>query len=125
MTHTIVESLPFPRVGKDHPIARKLVPLALQLSCSGPEMTAYWEGRAKEGWSCTDQSSESYPGETRELERIKIKSIIDSIVAKEVFGLSISETEYLLDTFPLQAKQETLIYGKFLSRYLILKNMAS
>ena len=50
MTFTILDSLPFPRPTGEEPWAKKLVPLALQLTATGPEMTAYWNTLARKGW---------------------------------------------------------------------------
>ena len=44
MSYTVVDSLPFPRVEKDEPILRELIPRVLKLVCAvGPRVAAILE----------------------------------------------------------------------------------
>ena len=46
MSYTIMDSLPFPRLRLEDARVAKLMPLALRLLCTGPEMAGYWNAMA-------------------------------------------------------------------------------
>ena len=50
MPMTVLDSLPFPRLALDHAAIDRLARLALRLTCTSPEMTAYWNAMARYGW---------------------------------------------------------------------------
>jgi hypothetical protein len=125
LTYTTLDTIPFPRISAEHSIARQLVPLALRLTCCGPEMIDYWNARAAEGWVEAVCSDGGAPGVENENERLRIRAKIDAIVARDVFGLNVNEMEYVLTDFPTLAKRQIDRYNEFLTKRLILEAMAA
>jgi hypothetical protein len=121
MSYTVLDSLPFPRMAKDDPLARKLVPMALRLTCCGPEMTGYWNAMAVEGWVTPCTPGEPPPGVENEDERLKLRADLDALVAHDIFGLTAVEMEYILATFPTWREREEKQFGEFRTRRLILE----
>jgi len=104
---------------------RQLVPLALKLTCCGWEMIDYWNARAAEGWVETFNGAAGSPGIEDEDRRLQIRAEIDAIVARDVFGLTASEMEYVLEDFPTLAKRQIDRYNEFLTKRLILEAMVA
>lgn len=125
LTHAILDTIPFPRVEPDHPFARQLVPLALKLTCCGPEMINYWNARAAEGWVEAVSPNGGSPGVEDENERLRIRATIDAIVARDVFGLSVNQMEYVLTDFSTLASRQIDRYNEFLTKRLILEAMVA
>jgi hypothetical protein len=50
VSYTLLDSMPFPRLPIDDPIVALLGPLALRLTCTAPEMAAFWNAMADHGW---------------------------------------------------------------------------
>jgi hypothetical protein len=50
LSMTVLDSLPFPRLPINHPVVDRLGRLALRLTCTGPEMTGYWNSMTERGW---------------------------------------------------------------------------
>jgi hypothetical protein len=125
LTHAVLDTIPFPRAAPFHPFARRLVPLALRLTCCGPEMIDYWNARAAEGWVETFYGAAGSPGIKAEDQRLQIRAEIDAIVARDVFGLSVNDMEYVLTDFPTLAKRQIDRYNEFLTKRLILEAMAA
>ena len=125
LTYTILDSVPFPRVCSEHSIAKQLVPLAVKLTCCGPEMIEYWNARAAEGWVEAVFTSGRTPGVEDENERLRIRAKIDAIVARDVFGLSVNQMEYVLTDFPTLANRQIDRYNEFLTKRLILEAMVA
>jgi hypothetical protein len=123
MSYTVLDTIPFPRLAPDHPLARRLVPLALRLTCCGTEMLAYWNARAAEGWCDPVTEGVLPPGVEDEEQRLVLKAEIDDIVARDVYGLNVAEMEYILDSFSTWRKREEDRFGEFRSRRLILEKM--
>jgi hypothetical protein len=124
LTYTTLDSIPFPRISREHSIAQQLVPLALRLTCCGHEMIDYWNARAAEGWAQAVSPGGSAPGIENESERLRIRAEIDAIVARDVFGLSIDEMKYVLEDFPTFTNRQIRRHGEFLTKRLILEAMA-
>ena len=120
LTMTVIYSLPFPRPDAGDPRVRRLVPLSLQLICTCPEMVAFWNQMAAEGW-VNAATEASIPGVVDEEKRLRIRAEIDVIVAHDSFDLTRGEVEYILDTFPTQQRYQEQKYGEFRSRRLILE----
>jgi hypothetical protein len=121
MSYTVLDSLPFPRLPKEHPIARRIVPIALRLTCCGDEMAGYWNSMAAEGWVEPVANSAPSPGVESEDERLRLRAELDAIVAHDVFGLTASEIEYILATFPTWRDREEKHYREFRTKRLILE----
>jgi len=125
LTYTVLDSIPFPRLPQKHPVAQRLVPLALRLTCCGPEMIDYWNARASEGWVEAVSLGGGAPGVEDESERLRIRAEIDAIVARDVFGLNVKEMEYVLEDFSTLANRQIDRYNEFLTKRLILEAMAT
>jgi hypothetical protein len=121
ITLSIMDSLPFPRPTPEVPFVRALVDRSLRLLCAGPEMVDFWNELAEEGWAARGATNGSVPGETDDAARLTLRAEIDAIVARDVFGLSKSECEHILSTFPTQQRYQEENYGEFRSRRLILE----
>jgi hypothetical protein len=122
MSYTVVDSLPFPGLGKDDPRARALVIRAARLSCCGPEMIGFWNELATDGWVPEAGSPCEVAGELSEEKRLQLRAEIDAIVARDLFNLTRAELEYMLATFPTQQRYQEKQYGEFRSRRLILES---
>lgn len=125
MSYTVLDSLPFPRVGGTDPIAKTLVPLVIRLACCGPEMTAFWNARAGEGWCEPVSADGSPPGAEDPDERFHLRAQIDAIVARDVFGLTRDELACILDTFPIVRRKDEERYGEYLTKRVILEYYAA
>lgn len=121
MTFSILDSLPFPGLERHDPRVSALVSRCLRLSCTGPEMTPFWNQLAADGWVPATTSPTQIPGELEEEARLQIRAEIDATVAHDVFELTRSEVEYILSTFPTQQRHQEEKYGEFRSRRVILE----
>jgi hypothetical protein len=121
ITNTVVDSLPFPRLSRNHEQARALVDLAARLTCTGPEMREYWDTLSLDGWLLPLGSSEPLPGFIDAAERRAARAEIDAVVARELFGLSREDLEYMLDTFPTIHRRDMAQFGEPRTKDLILK----
>lgn len=123
MSFTVLDSLPFPRRKGIEPWAKTLVPLALQLSATGSEMTPYWNAMAQEGWVRPVPPDTQSAGIVDEAQRMLTRAEIEALVARDVFGLSREELEYILTTFPVAQRYEEERFGEFRTRRLILESL--
>lgn len=121
MSYTVVDSLPVPRLDRDDPRTRQLVSRCLRLSCTGTEMIPFWNHLAEEDWVRPTSGAAEIPGELDDEARLQICAEVDAIVARDLFGLTRPELEYLLATFPTQQRYQEEKYGEFRSRRLILE----
>ena len=121
MSFTILDSIPFPRLPVEDPRTRLLVPLALRLTCTGPEMIPFWNIMAGQGWVDPVAVNGTPPGIVDEDERLVARAEIDAIVARDVFELTRPEVEYVLDTFPVHRGYQEQQYREYRSRRLILE----
>lgn len=121
MSYTVLDSLPFPRPKETMPWARMIGPSALRLTCTGPEMTSYWNDMAKLGWVEPVSSDTQCAGVSAAPTRQQLRAEIDAVVARDVFGLSRAELEYVLDTFPIVKRKDEECYGEYRTKRLILE----
>ena len=121
MAYTVLDSLPFPRFANTHSAARTLVPLVLRLTCCGPEMMAFWNARAAEGWCEPVVVGGLPPGAEDPDERFRLRAQIDAIVARDVFGLTADELSAILDTFPIVRRKDEDKYGEYRTKRVILE----
>ena len=126
MSMTVLDSLPFPRYPVDHPLVNQLVPLALRLTCTSPEMTHYWNSMAQYGW-CEVAPSETVPATALigTGERAAARAEIDAIVAKHVYGLTSEELSSVLDQFPVLEKRDRKAHGSYVTKDRILQRYES
>jgi N-6 DNA Methylase len=121
LSYTILDSMPFPRFELDDSLVRKLLPLSLRLTCTGPEMTAFWNKMAKLGHGNPIPLGTTPPGFVNPGARLNARAEIDAIVAKEIFDLSRDEVEYILETFPIVKGSDIECYGDYRTKSLVLK----
>lgn len=121
VTFTVLNSLPFPRYKVEDSILARLAPLVLRLSCTTPEMNAYWNAMASYGWVQPIGPNSEPPGLSRGEERLNARAAIDAIVARDIYGLSEEELFYLLDAFPLVRRRDEEKYGEYRTKKLILE----
>jgi hypothetical protein len=62
MSYTVLDSLPFPRLAADDIRIRRLVPLALRLTCTSSEMIAFWNLIASQGFVDPVSAGQTPPG---------------------------------------------------------------
>ena len=122
MTYTILDSLPFPRLTPDHELTRKLLPLGLRLTCTSPEMAGFWDAMAEQGWVDPIAEGSTPPGFTDPELRLDARAQIDAIVAKEIYGLSRDEVDYVLETFRIAKEYDIDKYGDYRTKMLILEH---
>ena len=85
MTFTIMDSLPFPRLGPNHPTVAKLAALVLPLITTGSKMVPFWNAIARRhGW-VTECHDEQPPGFTDIEERHRTIAEIEAMVAHDLF----------------------------------------
>jgi hypothetical protein len=120
VTFSILDTLPIPRWAYETPIAIELGIRALRLSCTGPEMLEYWNAMAVRGW-VQPTTRPDIPGAAIDAaEREQLRMEIEALVAHEVFGLTRSEFEILLDSFTQLAVTEEREHGEFRTKRLAL-----
>ena len=68
-----------------------------------------------------DCLADGVPGSIDEMERLQLRAELDVLVARELFGLTRDEMEYILGTFPTAEKYEVEKYDEFRSKRLILE----
>jgi len=117
----VLDSLPFPRLPIDHAIVERLGRLALRLTCTAPEMTAYWNAMAPYGWCEPVPEDATPPGFADPDLRAAARAELDAVVARELFGLNAEELAGILDTFPVLRRREEKTYGEFRTKRLVLE----
>ena len=119
MALTILDSLPFPRLKADEPVARRLIRSALALVCAGPEMNELWDEISRAG-IVAPRASDRAPGAIDAEERLRLVAEIEAEVAL-LYGLSGQELAYILDTFPIVRKTDEKAHGEFRTKRVILE----
>jgi hypothetical protein len=121
MSYTIMDSLPLPRLQVDHPAVAALAERALCLTCTGPEMTPFWNQMAGHGWVEPVDPTGPVPGELDEDERLRLTAEIEVIVARDLYGLTPDEMSHVLSTFPIVERRQIEKYGEYRTKRLILE----
>jgi hypothetical protein len=121
MAMTVLDSLPFPRLPIDHPLIERVGQLALRLTCTAPEMTAYWNAMTTLGWCERVPDDATPPGFVDPDKRAAARAEIDAVVARELFELSANELGGILDTFPVLRRREEKTLGEFRTKRLVLE----
>ncbi len=122
LTLSVIDSLPLPRLTLDDPRTAVLAPLALRLSCTGPEMTPYWSAMSEYGW-CEPVPAGMVPDDsfTDDVSRGAARAQLDALVAKLVYELEREELGFILDSFPVLRRFEERAYGEFRTKRLVLE----
>ncbi len=118
--YTHMDSLPFPRSGREMASTRRICDLAIRLTCTGPEMTGYWNAMAQDGWCVTVPEDSIPPCFCDEPLRAKAKAAIDALVARDLYDLRRNEFEFIIDSFKALRRQEERACGEFLTKRLVL-----
>ena len=121
MSITVLDSLPFPRLPLTHPVVNRLARLALRLTCTSREMTAYWNAMASYGLCEAIADGDTLPGFADPEQRAAARAEIDAVVARSLFDLSADELAAILDTFPVLRRREEKTYGEFRTKRLVLE----
>ena len=77
---------------------------------------------AEQGWVEPIAKGDPPPGHVDPEERLNARAQIDAIVAREVFGLSRDEIDYILETFPIVKQADFDRYGDYRTKVLILEH---
>ena len=85
-------------------------------------MTDYWNAMAEQGWVEPIAESNPPPGYVDPEDRLDARARIDAIVAREIFGLSRDEIDYILETFPIVKQADFDRYGDYRTKLLILEH---
>jgi methylase of polypeptide subunit release factors len=117
----VLDSLPFPRLPVGNPVIGRLAELALRLTCTGPEMTEYWNAMVGYGWCDPVPEGMTPPGIVDLALRADARAEIDAVVARELFELSADELAVILDTFPVLRRREEKAYGEYRTKRLVLE----
>ncbi|MFA6954308.1 MAG: N-6 DNA methylase [Thermoanaerobaculia bacterium] len=124
MSFTILDSLPLPRTPDRTSAIERIVRLSSQLTCAGPEMSDFWNQLCSTGW--LDGENPSAPrGLLGSGERLEARAELDALVARELYGITKEEMEFILDTFPTAKKYEEQAFGEFRTKRMILENFGS
>jgi hypothetical protein len=123
-----LDSLPLPKTFTGTSAELEIAKRVLQLSATGSELADFWKGSAPlVGFTEADRPLESAA------ERKKVQTEIDVLVARELFGLTKPEMNFLLDpsdvlredcgyeTFGALKRAEIQEYGAFATKDSILK----
>lgn len=129
MSFTIMDSLPLPRDFGGSALETAIAQRALLLSATGPEFEKFWQKVAP---TLGINPAEVGPAES-EPERELLRTEIDVLVARDLFGLTRDEMRYLLDpadllgadcgfeTFGALQRAERRQFGEFRTQRLILE----
>ena len=123
MAITILDSLPFPRLASEDPRAKELIVAALKLTCTGPEMDRLWDEFAAKSWVAV-RAGVASPGFTEFDRRQSLTAEIEAAVA-ELYGLTASDLDYILETFPIVRRREQERFGEYRTKRLVLEAYAS
>ncbi|WP_338638737.1 Eco57I restriction-modification methylase domain-containing protein [Burkholderia pyrrocinia] len=129
MSLSILGSLPFPRSITTNSATVRAAALAARLSCAGPEMADLLrelEGDPEFQQQCLTPSDDPE-------ERAQLMAELDVVVARDLFGLTHEEVQYLLEprdvlgpdctaeTFAALRRAEEREYGEYRTKRLILR----
>jgi hypothetical protein len=129
MSMSLMATLPFPRKVVANEATAHVGALAARLSCAGPEMAEFLVELAKESSLCGKSLVPSNDAEERAL----LASELNVIVARDLFGLTREEMQYLLEprdvlgpdctaeTFAALRRAEEREYGEYRTKRLILR----
>lgn len=114
-----MDTLPVPRLKVGDSAVAALARRVLRLTCTGPEMTPFWNQMAAHGWVQPVDPSGPVPGELDEEERLRLAAEIEVIIARDLYGLSPDEMAHVLRTFPIVERRQTEKFGEYRTYELI------
>jgi hypothetical protein len=83
-------------------------------------MIAYWNLMAGGGWVKLVPPGAVPPGIVDATSQLEARAELEAIVARDIFGLSRQEIDYIMDTFPIVKRHDMKQYGDFRTKLLIL-----
>lgn len=128
MSFTLVDSLPLPKRFDATPLSVEIAKRALKLAATGQELQPFWEEVAP---TLGMDAFEDAPCED-EAERRKLRNELDTLVARDLFGLNETEIRYVMDpadvlgkdcgfeTFGALKRAEIKEHGSFVTRDAIM-----
>ena len=119
MSLSTLDSLPIPRLPHTDPVVRRLVPLAAKLTCTGPEMSDYWDSLVAAG-SVPARAGGDVQGRTNREDRAAARAEIDAVVARDIYGLTKDELSFILDGFPIVRKDDEREFGTYRTKEMVL-----
>ncbi|MEU3681461.1 DNA methyltransferase [Streptomyces sp. NPDC030592] len=121
MALNVLDSLPFPRLRPGDTLLDHLAPFVLRLTCTGPEMTPFWNSMAEYGWVSPAPEGHA-PSEALldDWDRAEARAEIDAVVARQLFQLDRNQLDHILTNFPTLERSETRKYGAYRTRDLVL-----
>jgi len=120
MALSILDSLPFARLGGGDHVAHALATRALKLVCTAPEMTGLWSLAAQEGLTNPLVSGNTIPGLLDVEARRQLVAEIEAIVAIH-YQLTSEEIAYILETFPIVKRHDQEKFGEYLTKRLVVE----
>ncbi|MCI1016447.1 N-6 DNA methylase [Herbaspirillum sp. C7C2] len=129
MSLSILASLPFPRTVATGSAAARACALAARLSCAGAEM----EGLVEELAKTPELAGQDITPAHDPAERAQLSAELDIIVARNLFGLTREEVQYLLEprdvlgpdctaeTFAALRRAEEREHGEYRTKRLVLR----
>jgi hypothetical protein len=88
-------------------------------------MTAYWNAMAELGWCDAISPEAEPPGLVQHAARELAMAEIEAIVAREVYGLSREDLEFILDAFGILCDDECKRHGEYRTKRLVLDHYDS
>jgi len=85
-------------------------------------MAGFWDAMAEQGWVDPIAEGSTPPGFTDPELRLDARAQIDAIVAKEIYGLTRDEVDYVLETFRIAKEYDIDKYGDYRTKMLILEH---
>ncbi|HEY3287025.1 MAG TPA: N-6 DNA methylase [Gemmatimonadaceae bacterium] len=126
MAFSLLDSLPFPRPGLPDALVQTVAPVVLQLVCTAPEMTPFWNRMAKLGFVEPVAEGTVPPAAFIEpTARAIARAKLDALVAFRVFGLNAQELADLIDTFGVLQRREQREHKEFRTKRLVLEAFAT
>lgn len=129
MSLSILASLPFPRIVATGSAAARACALAARLSCAGAEMEELVEELAK----IPELAGQDITPAHDPAERAQLSAELDIVVARNLFGLTREEVQYLLEprdvlgpdctaeTFAALRRAEEREHGEYRTKRLVLR----
>lgn len=118
---SLLDSMPIARLRLGDDLLNRLAPLVLRLTCTGPEMSGYWNSMAVHGW-CELVPEYTVPtlAFVDDDARAEARAEIDAVVAKYLYRLDRAQLEHIISTFPTLERNETRKLGEFRTKRLVL-----
>lgn len=111
LTYTIMDSLPFPNLDENHPVAREIVRRTANLICVGPEMEPFWDSLAADAFV-----TGAPPNLVARKDRVIAQCELSALVATKVFELERDELRYQLESFEVLRRRDEKEFGFFATR---------